>query len=74
MKEVNNEEYHPTSNVINFSERCSETYIVSPNTKHGLPTLTEEPNLYQAPSFDFFDFSEIVGTEGWSQCLVTNSA
>ncbi len=37
---------------------ASETYIVSPNTKHGLPTLTEEPNLYQAPSFDFFDFSE----------------
>ncbi|MFM2642975.1 hypothetical protein AAFX33_17660 [Vibrio chagasii] len=37
---------------------ASETYIFSLNTKHGLPTLTEEPNLYQAPSFDFFDFSE----------------
>ena len=40
------------------STAASESYTVSPNTKHGFPTLTEEPNLYEAPNFDFFDFSE----------------
>lgn len=48
----------PLTMLLLSANAASETYTVSPNLKHGLPTLTEEPDLYQAPSFDFFDFSE----------------
>ncbi|MHA2811914.1 hypothetical protein [Vibrio campbellii] len=44
--------------LILSSPVCSQTFSIIPSVKTGLPTVLEQPNLYRAPVFDFYDFSE----------------
>ncbi|EDP60162.1 hypothetical protein [Vibrio sp. AND4] len=36
----------------------SQTFSIIPSVETGLPTVLEQPNLFQAPVFDFYNFSD----------------